>query len=227
MRPSSIHFFPLARPFLFGLFLLLAVAMALVEVGVLRYAYARIGLDRRWVFLLLLVSLLGSYINLPVAALPEGRVRAYEEVAFFGVRYVVPVVERVPGTVVAVNLGGAVVPLALSLYLLARNHLGARAVVATAIVTAACYALARPVAGLGIAMPALVPPLVAAAAAILLGGRSAPVLAYIAGSIGALVGADLLHLGAARALGAPVVSIGGAGTFDGIFLTGILAVLLA
>ena len=29
------------------------------------------------------------------------------------------------------------------------------------------------------------------------------------------------------ALGAPVASIGGAGTFDGIFLTGILAVLLA
>jgi uncharacterized membrane protein len=28
-------------------------------------------------------------------------------------------------------------------------------------------------------------------------------------------------------LGAPVASIGGAGTFDGIFLTGILAVLLA
>jgi hypothetical protein len=30
-----------------------------------------------------------------------------------------------------------------------------------------------------------------------------------------------------RRLGAPVVSIGGAGTFDGVFLTGIVAVLLA
>ena len=30
-----------------------------------------------------------------------------------------------------------------------------------------------------------------------------------------------------RRLGAPLVSIGGAGTFDGVFLTGILAVLLA
>jgi uncharacterized membrane protein len=28
-------------------------------------------------------------------------------------------------------------------------------------------------------------------------------------------------------MGAPVASIGGAGTFDGIFLTGILAVLIA
>jgi uncharacterized membrane protein len=29
-----------------------------------------------------------------------------------------------------------------------------------------------------------------------------------------------------QGLGAPVASIGGAGTFDGIFLTGVLAVLL-
>lgn len=42
-----------------------------------------------------------------------------------------------------------------------------------------------------------------------------------------LIGADLLNLGAVRGLGAPVASIGGAGTFDGIFVTGILAVLLA
>jgi hypothetical protein len=30
-----------------------------------------------------------------------------------------------------------------------------------------------------------------------------------------------------QGLGAPIASIGGAGTFDGIFLTGILAVLIA
>ena len=42
-----------------------------------------------------------------------------------------------------------------------------------------------------------------------------------------MIGADLLNLDKIRGLGAPVVSIGGAGTFDGIFLTGIVAVLLA
>ena len=55
---------------------------------------------------------------------------------------------------------------------------------------------------------------------------SAP-LAYIAGSLGTLIGADLTNLDKVRGLGAPIASIGGAGTFDGIFLTGILAVLLA
>jgi len=56
--------------------------------------------------------------------------------------------------------------------------------------------------------------------------RGSP-LAYIAGSLGTLIGADLTNLDKVRGLGAPVASIGGAGTFDGIFLTGILAVLLA
>jgi uncharacterized membrane protein len=42
-----------------------------------------------------------------------------------------------------------------------------------------------------------------------------------------LLGADLARLGEIRRMGAPVASIGGAGTFDGIFLTGLVAVLLA
>ena len=42
-----------------------------------------------------------------------------------------------------------------------------------------------------------------------------------------LIGADLFNLGQIQGLGALVASIGGAGTVDGIFITGILAVLLA
>ena len=66
-----------------------------------------------------------------------------------------------------------------------------------------------------------------AIAAALLSREDAAPLAYIAGGLGTLIGADLTNLDKVRGLGAPVASIGGAGTFDGIFLTGILAVLLA
>jgi Protein of unknown function (DUF1614) len=52
-------------------------------------------------------------------------------------------------------------------------------------------------------------------------------LAYAGGTLGTLLGADLVNLPKVRRLGAPVVSIGGAGTFDGVFITGIVAVLLA
>jgi hypothetical protein len=45
-------------------------------------------------------------------------------------------------------------------------------------------------------------------------------------SLGTLVGADLLNLARVQGLGAPLVSIEGAGTFDGIFLTSVLSVEL-
>ena len=55
-----------------------------------------------------------------------------------------------------------------------------------------------------------------------------PALSYIVGTLGTVISVDLTNLGNLQRLGAPVASIGGAGTFDGkIFLTGIMAVLLA
>jgi uncharacterized membrane protein len=87
--------------------------------------------------------------------------------------------------------------------------------------------MAYPVPGIGIAVPIFVPPLITTAVAVLLSREYAAPLAYIAGSLGTLIGGDLLNLSKIQGLGAPVASIGGAGTFDGIFFTGILAVLLA
>ena len=141
--------------------------------------------------------------------------------------YVVPVVVQWPGTVIAVNVGGAIIPALLSLYLLVKHDLWIRGIIATAIVAAIVHMLATPVEGVGIAVPIFVPPIATAIVAVLLARRHAAPLAYISGSLGTLIGADLLNLGAVQGLGAPVASIGGAGTFDGIFLTGILAVLLA
>jgi Protein of unknown function (DUF1614) len=51
--------------------------------------------------------------------------------------------------------------------------------------------------------------------------------AYTRIGLGTLIGADLLNLDKVQGLGAPMASIGGAGTFDGIFLTGVLAALIA
>jgi uncharacterized membrane protein len=129
--------------------------------------------------------------------------------------------------VIAVNVGGAVIPGLMSLYLLAKNRLWVRGLLATAVVAIVCYSLSQPVPGLGIAEPILVPTVITAIVALLLSREHAAPLAYISGSLGTLIGADLLNLGNIPGLGAPVASIGGAGTFDGIFLIGILAVLIA
>ena len=227
MRPSSLHFFPLAFPFVVAAFVLIALAFALIQIGVLEYAYEKMGVNRHYVFSLLVLSLLGSYVNIPVAELPAERVLSNQEISFFGMRYVIPMVEQWPRTVIAVNLGGAVVPTLLSLYLVVKNGLYVQSVVGVLIITVIMHWLAQPVAGVGIAVPTLIPPLVAAGVGLLLSRSCAPCVAYVAGSLGTLIGADLLNLDKIQGLGAPVASIGGAGTFDGIFLTGILAVLLA
>jgi uncharacterized membrane protein len=137
------------------------------------------------------------------------------------------VVEEWPRTVIAVNVGGALIPIALSLYLLAKNDLWGAGLITTAVVTVLVHLLAEPVQGVGIAVPIFVPPVVTALTALLIARHHAAAIAYAGGSLGTLIGADLLNLGVVRGLGAPVASIGGAGTFDGIFLTGIVAVLLA
>ena len=98
---------------------------------------------------------------------------------------------------------------------------------ATAVVALVVHRMATPIPGMGISVPTLAPPLLAAIVALVISWRFAAPVAYIGGSLGVLVGADLLNLGQLRGLGAPVASIGGAGTFDGIFLTGVIAVLLA
>jgi uncharacterized membrane protein len=227
MPPTGLHFFPLASPFMLGLLVLFGLLIALIEIGIIGYAYEKVGVHRRYVFVILLLSLLGSYVNIPVAEFPAERIVSGHEVTIFGMRYVIPVVEEGPGTVLAVNLGGAVIPALVSLYLVVKSGLYGRALIAVAVMTAVAHALAHPVKGVGIAVPVFIPPAMAAVTALVLSRQAAPALAYIGGSLGMLIGADLLNLGRIQALGAPIASIGGAGRFDGIFMTGILAVLLA
>jgi uncharacterized membrane protein len=224
---SHLHYLPLS-PSLFAILggIYLAV-VALIQVGILRYAYTRLGVGPGVAFLLLLGSLLGSYFNIPIAHLDGQQVLMHREVDFFGMRYVAPVEVNWPGTVIAVNVGGAVIPFAMSLYLLVKNELWVLGAIAIACVAALVHMVAYPVRGLGIAMPVFVPGITAGIVAIILSRRYAAALAYIGGSMGTLVGADLLNLGAIQRMGAPVASIGGAGTFDGIFMTGIVAVLIA
>jgi uncharacterized membrane protein len=227
MHLAQMFYLPLAPAFFSILVGLLFILFLLLQLGLLRYAYLRIGLSPAAALLLLVGSLVGSYFNIPIASLPDERVLSGQEVDFFGMRYAVPVVVEWPGTVIAVNVGGAVIPVIMSIYLLLRTNLWLQGLLATAAVAAVCHVLAHPVRGVGIAEPVFVPALASAIVAIILSRAYAAPLAYVGGSLGTLIGADLLNLDKVRGLGAPVASIGGAGTFDGIFLIGIIAVLIA
>ena len=190
MHTNQLHYLPLSLPFfsiLAGIFVFLVV---LLEVGALRYAYMRIGISPRGAMLVLLGSLVGSYFNIPLAEFPERQILSGQEIDFFGIHYIVPVVVDWPGTIVAVNVGGALIPGLISLYLLVRHRLWLRGVLAIAGVSAVCHFLAKPVPGLGIALPIFVPAIASAVMAMVLSLRRAAPLAYIGGSLGTLVGAD-------------------------------------
>ena len=126
-------------------------------------------------------------------------------------RYVVPVVVSWPGTVLAVNVGGAVIPTLMSTYLVIRYQLWLKAAIAIAVIAVIIHSMATPVPGIGIAVPVFAPVVATAILAFILSREYAAPLAYIGGSMGTLIGADLLNLDKIGGLGAPVASIGGAG----------------
>ncbi len=222
-----MHYIPLAAPFFIALFLFFLLMVFLVELRIVQYAYEKVGVGRRHMLLLLLLSFLGSSVNIPVAQLPPEPLYTDRVMEFFGMRYMIPSVAERQGTVIAVNLGGAVIPVILSIYLVVKNRLYLAGIVAVAVVTAVVHVMSYPVPGVGIAEPVFIPPVITAITALVISRQKAAPLAYIAGSLGTLIGADLLNLSRIQGLGAPVASIGGAGKFDGIFLTGLIAVLLA
>jgi uncharacterized membrane protein len=93
---------------------------------------------------------------------------------------------------------------------------------------AVCYFVARPVQGVSI-LPARISACCrrgTTGADIFAPGDAAPV-AYVAGVAGPLIGADLLHLSEIEESAVGMASIGGAGTFDCIVLSGIVAAYLA
>jgi uncharacterized membrane protein len=224
MQMSQYHYLPMAPGFfaiLVGIFLLVLILQSL------RYAYVSLGVSPGTALLLLFASLVGSVFNIPVAEFAPEPVVSDRIIDYFGMQYEIPTVTHWQGTVIAVNVGGAVIPTLLSLYLLITHHLWIKGAIATTIVAVVLHWVANPVPGLGIAVPVFLPVVVTAAVALILSRQEAAPLAYIGGGLGTLIGADLTNLDKVSGLGAPVASIGGAGTFDGIFLTGILAVLIA
>lgn len=212
-----------------AIFLLIALFfVAMIQIEFFEIAFAKLGLTPEASVMILLGVLLGSGINLPVYIM-----EAKESGYFVDIPGQRPVWELYkpakPGKIViAVNVGGCIIPVGLCLYFLSQQLVEPMTLlIALSAITALSYKLSRPIPGLGVAMPIFIAPLFSAGLALLLDPEHAAHLAYISGVLGVLIGADILRLKDISLLGAPVASIGGAGTFDGIFMTGIIAALLA
>jgi len=206
--------------------LALAFLIGFVQVGLITVAFDKLGLAPESAYLLLVCTLAGSIINLPLFTL-DADSEPPPETPPEPVRWVLFRVPPFAGKIVVVaNVGGAVVPVAFSLYLIAHNPLSPFHIVAAVVVVAVVARMfSFPIPGIGI--PMLIAPFAAMLIATALDPQQRAPLAYIGGTLGVLIGADLIRLKDLRKLGSPFASIGGAGTFDGVFLTGLVAVLLA
>ena len=216
-------FLPFSIILLAVLILLMPLFFVLVQIEIVRIALSKLGLSPHFAFLIFLLSLLGSLINIPVYTREVSMISSSGRGAFtlFGSLGM----QGAGRQVIAVNLGGCIIPLMLCIYLLPKAPL-MPLFFATAITTLVCFKISRIIPGGGIAITALIPPLLAVLLAYIFSpGNKIPV-AYISGVLGVLIGADILNLpGIGRYPG--VISVGGAGVFDGIFLVGIISALLA
>ncbi len=242
-EPSKkrVLFQPLILPhfimLLFLAFFLLPIYIFFL-IPVFRYG---LGLPSFLVFMVIWFSLLGSAVNFPVKEVVSNQPVVFQrEVSFFGFKWVFPEITLgKQKTIIAVNLGGAIVPILVSIYLLVYSipvselnptltYL--KILIVTILVAIVAKKLSRVIPGLGIALPGFIPPLLTTIATLIVFRvyvLSNPyIIGYISGTMGTLIGADLLNLHKITRLGVPMVSIGGAGTFDGIFLTGVVSVFL-
>lgn len=208
------------------LLLLLPFVWFVLAVDVVELAVAKLGFSPDVAFLLLVAVLLGSTINIPlyervseVSPLDELTERWLAQ--FWGIPW--QRIER--KTIIALNLGGGLIPIGLALYELTRTNIVAVLGV-TAVVALVSYWSSHVVPGIGIQMNPLVGPLAASLTAVIVAGEAAPPIAFAGGVLGVLIGADLLHLPKVQRMTSGVLSIGGAGVFDGIALCGLFALLL-
>lgn len=219
-----MFFFPFSVFFLFLLLFLVPLVLLLIQSQVISFAFLKLGLTPFQGFLFFTLCLMGSGMNIPVKKYSTRVLEVdYPESLLF-YRFI----PRVNHRILALNMGGAVMPLLLCLRLLLMLPIPVT-ILLTVLIALITYKLARPTPGIGIKVPVFLPPLLSSLFAILLAPPdTAPQVAYFSGTVGTLLGADLFHLkDILKDKRAGIISIGGAGIFDGIFLIGIFSVLLA
>ena len=210
------------------LLLLLPFLWFAMAIDVVQVAAAKLGFSRGMAIFLFTLIIIGSTINIPLYRIEsQGQLPLNFQDIWLERYWGIPLQQAHSFTVVALNVGGGLIPVLLALYQLGRSNI-LTIILCTAIVTLVSYHSAHIVPGIGIEINPLVSPLTAALSAILLTkGIQIPPVAFASGVLGTLIGADLLHLAQIEKMTAGVLSIGGAGVFDGIALCGLFALLLS
>ncbi len=213
-----MFFFPIGCFVFLLLILFLPVFFFLIFFNIISFSFEKLGFSPEATFLIIFLILIGSAINIPLTSKKRVYIQRSYFLGFFQRR-------EIEYQGVAVNLGGAVIPFSVSVYLLGRVPLQST-LIATILMIIICFSLARVIPGRGIVLPALIPPIFSALFALILAPDFAAPVAFISGVLGTLIGADVLNIKKVLKTSPGMLSIGGAGVFDGVFLVGIVSVFL-
>lgn len=224
------------RGMMIPLYAVLSVVLLLVSISYFKDLLTYVGVAGGLSFFLAVqisfLSLVLSPVNLVIK---EVKRRAFvpeiEVVYVFGFPVYVPRLERTYATtLLAINVGGAVIPTALSLVLtVLLSKFWTYLLVDILLTVLVSRLFSRVVRGVGVVMNPFVAPFFSVMFSFILFSRFpllVPVTGYISSVLGTLVGADLLNLNKVLEASPQVVSIGGMGSFDGIFLSGLLSIIL-
>ena len=187
------------------------------------------------------LSLLGSVVHVAVYETKYKAIMpSYVTIDFMGFQFRLPsFMWQIQRSIVSINVGGAIIPTAMSIVLMyvmwdISHRVLAGVIISLLLTTLIVNRAAKVVPGIGITTPAFLPPLVSAIATTLIIYVMSPTLlnaspaaAYIVGVLSSLIGADLMHLREVIELSPAIIDIGGMGTFDGIYLSGVLAIFYA
>lgn len=160
------------------------------------HALVKMGISPAVATLIFFLSIIGSLINIPLLSGNQN---------------------------IAINVGGAIIPLLLCIYLFPKVPI-LKTIIAVVISALIMNKMAQPIPMVGVTIPMFIPPLIAVLLGFIFSPRNPTPVAYIAGVLGVLIGADLMNL--SQVTGAGMMSIGGAGVYDGIFLVGIISALI-
>jgi uncharacterized membrane protein len=224
---------------LFAIVLLIALLILIVPLlilGVIGAAFTRLGFSWISALAIVLLMLFGSFVNIPVYKIRRDMIQITPPNSSFFGEYSQSNPSTVWDTTIAINLGGAVIPVAVSLYMLYQAIL----ITGTSLLFSVCagiilvaaitYVSTRYASGSGIQVSLLIPGLTALLAGLMLSGGTglaAAVTAFVSGIAGTLLGGNIAQLFRIKDLDVPSVSIGGAGTFGAVFICCILPALIA
>lgn len=236
---DGVRFYSAGPLSVFAIILLIALVVLLIPLlilGIIGAAFTRLGFSWISALAIVLLMLFGSFVNIPLYRFKRDMVRVSPDTnAIFGSGSPWPA-DPVWETQISINLGGAILPICLSFYLLyqAVSITGLSLLIPVGagilLVALVTFFATRPIPGAGLHVPLLIPALTALLMGLLLfGGAGIPtmVTAFVSGTIGVLLGGNVVQLSRIKDLEVPLVSIGGAGTFGSVFICCILPALVA